>query len=80
MEDEAKVKVKPACHSLTSVFEDYVVESTIHEEMERLGVRIFKGCALVCWNDDPTALYVDEIESANFIIQGIEQRVRCVVS
>ncbi|KAM7541142.1 hypothetical protein Aperf_G00000033576 [Anoplocephala perfoliata] len=77
-EDEAKVEVKPTCHSLTSVFEDYVVESTIHEEMERLGVRTFKRCALVCWNDDPTVLYVDEIESANFMIEGTEKRIRCV--
>lgn len=64
----------------SNVFEDLTVESVIHKEMERLRVRIFKNCQLVCWNDDRAALYVDEIESATFLFGGIEKRIRCVVS
>ncbi|CDS40732.1 conserved hypothetical protein [Echinococcus multilocularis] len=73
-----KTKTKPQCHSLTSAFDDYAVETAIHEEMENAGVRIFKHCTLLRWNDDPTSVFVEEIENATFIIQGIEKRIRCV--
>lgn len=78
-ESESKMAAKPSCHSLTSTFDDHAVESAINEEMEKAGVRIFKRCALVRWNDDPTAVFVEKIECAVFIIDGLEKRVRCVV-
>ncbi|EUB63759.1 hypothetical protein EGR_01382 [Echinococcus granulosus] len=78
IDELSKTKTKPQCHSLTSAFDDYAVETVIHEEMENAGVRIFKHCTLLRWNDDPTSVFVEEIENATFIIQGIEKRIRCV--
>lgn len=78
-DEQSKTKAKPRCHSLTSTFDDYGVETVIHEEMENAGVRVFKRCAFLRWNDDPTAAFVKEIENATFIIQGLEKRIRCVV-
>nr|CDS34601.2 hypothetical transcript [Hymenolepis microstoma] len=65
-------------HVTSNPFEDIKVESAVHKEIEHQGVRVFKNCRLVCWNNDPTALYVDEIESATFLFDGIEKRVPCV--
>ncbi|VDM18506.1 unnamed protein product [Hydatigera taeniaeformis] len=78
IDEQLKTKTKPQCHSLTSAFDDYTVEAAVHEEMENSGVRIFKRCAFLHWNDDPTAVYVKEIEDVTFIIQGLEKRIRCV--
>ncbi|KAL5111909.1 Cilia and flagella-associated protein 61 [Taenia crassiceps] len=78
IDEQSKIEAKPKCHSLASVFDDYEVEAVIHKELENTGVRIFKRCAFQRWNDDPTAVFVEEIESATFVIQGLEKRIRCV--
>ncbi|KAL5967854.1 Cilia and flagella-associated protein 61, partial [Taenia solium] len=78
IDEQSQTKAKPQCHSLTSTFDDYEVDTVIHDEMKNAGVRIFKRCVFLRWNDDPTAIFVEEIENATFIIQGLEKRIRCV--
>ncbi|VDD75421.1 unnamed protein product [Mesocestoides corti] len=79
IEENPSTDTKPQCHSLLSVFDDYTVESAVHEEMQKAGVRILRKCVLVHWNNDPNALSVDEIKSGVFIAEGREVRIRCVV-
>uniref|UniRef100_A0A5K3F7N3 DUF4821 domain-containing protein n=3 Tax=Mesocestoides corti TaxID=53468 RepID=A0A5K3F7N3_MESCO len=78
IEENPSTDTKPQCHSLLSVFDDYTVESAVHEEMQKAGVRILRKCVLVHWNNDPNALSVDEIKSGVFIAEGREVRIRCV--
>lgn len=78
-EHESRITAKPLCHTPSSAFDDHTVDSAINKEMDKAGVRIFKRCVLVRWNDDPTVLFVDKVECAVFIIDGLERRIRCVV-